>query len=161
MAKRAFQYYLTLNWNFRKDIIASAENTHTLNMAYVRTVYLITFSCTDMDVWQRDSFADAVASCFNPCTATKVVQLACCMETHKDWGFHCHLYIPLNQCQCWLKVKNAIIVKENIHILLELLAKAKKDNKVRKAKALYISLQQKGTFFRLLKNNVVKYCVHP
>ncbi len=27
---------------------------------------------------------------------------------HRDGGFHCRFYVLLNQCQCWLKVKNAM-----------------------------------------------------
>lgn len=91
-----------------EEIMASGENSVALKKDSVRRVYLVTYSCADIDVWQRHSFADAVISCFHDCTATKVVQWACCMEPHKDGGFHFHLCVLLNQCQRWLKVKNAM-----------------------------------------------------
>ena len=71
-------------------------------------MYIITYSNADTDAFDHHSFAHAVVAAFEENTTSKVLQLAWCMESHKEGGFHFHMCILLHRCQCWLTVKNAI-----------------------------------------------------
>ena len=88
--------------------MAHRETASVIAVDSVRKVYIITYSNADTDAFDRHSFAHAVVAAFEENTTSKVLQWACCMESHKEGGFHFHMCILLNRSQRWLKVKNAI-----------------------------------------------------
>ena len=85
--------------------MAHRETASVIAIDSVRKVYIITYSNADTDAFDRHSFAHAVVAAFEENTTSKVLQWACCMESHKEGGFHFHMCILLNRSQRWLKVK--------------------------------------------------------
>lgn len=76
-----------------------------------RTVYLVTYSQADLEkVACRSDFAHIVVDEFNQHGKfDRVVQWACCKESHRVTGVHYHLAIKLSGVFRWKQVKNNII----------------------------------------------------
>ena len=85
--------------------MAHRETAPVIAVDSVRKVYIITYSNADTDAFDRHSFAHTVVAAFEENTTSKVLQWACCMESHKEGGFHFHMCILVNRSQRWLKVK--------------------------------------------------------
>ncbi len=85
--------------------MANAQNPSRLRTDEVMKVYLITYSHANTDIFNRQSFADAVVKAFGEITTTQVIQWACSIENHKEGGVHFHMCVLLNKLQRWNKVK--------------------------------------------------------
>ena len=88
--------------------MAHRETASVIAVDSVRKVYIITYSNGDTDAFDRHSCAHAIVAAFEENTTSKVLQWACCMESHKEGGFHFYMCILLHRSQRWLQVKNAI-----------------------------------------------------
>ena len=84
------------------------HNEENLNQNKVRSVYLVTYSQSDLSIFPTsEKFAKAVTTTFlgGKC---KVLQWTCSMEKHKEEGVHYHLCIKLDKNMRWIGVKNEI-----------------------------------------------------
>ena len=82
-----------------------------LHAGSLRKVYLIAYSKSDTQSFDRESFARAVARAFEAVATTFIIQWACCMEQHKDEGVLCTM---LSKLQPWSMVKRYLHKVENV-----------------------------------------------
>ncbi len=66
-----------------------------------RQAYLITYSRADTEAFDREGFANAVATSFKRETNCSVKQWCCCLESHKDGAPHFHMAILLDKAGRW------------------------------------------------------------
>ena len=81
-----------------------------LSYKTVRSTYLITYSKVDVTKFpSRESFATAVLQCFPDTEKVKIVQWACCVETHKDGTPHYHMCVKFSNNRRWKEGKNSFM----------------------------------------------------
>ena len=75
-----------------------------------RRQYLITYSKADLVKFPtRESFCDALISCFNATGKVVAENWACCLEEHEDTsGYHCHACVRLSGPKRWDPVKRRL-----------------------------------------------------
>ena len=66
-----------------------------LNQRQVRSIYLITYSQAEIEVYTKEYFATLVVKAFEE-GSVKVVQCVCSQESHTEKGEYFHLAIKLN-----------------------------------------------------------------
>ena len=98
-----------------------SEDDLLLTPQQVRSVYLLTYSKADLGIFpDRESFAtavcEAVAKCEGP--KAKIIQWACCQESHKRRGKHCHLAVKLDKIKRWLPILQYLKDKRNVYVHL-------------------------------------------
>ena len=81
-----------------------------------RRQYLVTYSQADLEKFPtRESFGNALVSCFNSTGKIAVEYWACCLEPHKETsGHHYHVCVRLSGPKRWNPVKNALIEKHGV-----------------------------------------------
>ena len=94
--------------------MAHRETASVIAVDSVRKLHTIIYSNAETDAFNGHSFAHAAVVAFKENTTSKVLQWACCMECHKEGGFHFHMCILLNRIQRWLKAQNAIKDRHSI-----------------------------------------------
>ena len=89
----------------------------SLKESCVRQVYLITYSQADLQKFPtRRAFADVVVNYFGCETETPVVQWACCLEQHRNGGYHFHIAVKLQRCKRWLPSKSYLTQQYSISV---------------------------------------------
>lgn len=80
--------------------------------------YLITYAQCDLEKFpSRESFGLAIAEEFNiGKSAVKVDFWACCMERHKNGGYHYHCCVKLTGSKKWVGVRNRLTLKYGINV---------------------------------------------
>ena len=86
-----------------------------LNQRQVRSIYLITYSQADIEVYTKENFATLVVNAFEE-GSVKVVQWVCSQESHTEQGEHFHLAIKLNKIRCWISIKRKLSRQNGIEI---------------------------------------------
>ena len=80
-------------------------------------MYLITYSQADLQKFPtRRAFADVVVNSFGCETETPVVQWACCLEQHRNGGYHFHIAVKLQRCKRWLPSKSYLTQQYSISV---------------------------------------------
>ena len=80
-------------------------------------MYLITYSQADLQKFPtRRAFADVVVNSFGCETETPVVQWACCLEQHRNGGYHFHIAVKLQRCKRWLPSKSYLTQQHSISV---------------------------------------------
>ena len=83
-----------------------------------RKEYLITYSRTDLVKFPtRQSFGEAVVSCFHNSGKVTVDYWACCLEEHENTsGQHYHVGVKLSGPKRWNPVKNLLKERQNVTV---------------------------------------------
>lgn len=79
-----------------------------LNPRALRSVYLLTYSQADLDLFpDKESFAEAI---LDSCAVTSIgiKQWVCCREPHVDGGQHYHMAIKFARCLRWLPIRKSV-----------------------------------------------------
>ena len=75
----------------------------------IRQVYLITYSQADVVRFPtRRDFTDIVIRSFDGCPG-QIVQWCCCLEEHRDEGWHYHMALKFDRTQRWLTSKRRLL----------------------------------------------------
>lgn len=81
-----------------------------------RRQYLVTYSQADLNKFPtRETFGNAVVSCFGAAGKIGVEYWACCLEEHQETpGYHYHVCVKLSGPKRWNSVKNALMMKHGV-----------------------------------------------
>ena len=91
--------------------------TTTLDPRTPRRTYLVTYSQADLQKYPtREVFGKSVAEAFDSGESKhKVTCWACCLEPHKDGGYHYHVSIKLTGAKRWKSVKDKF-AEQNVQL---------------------------------------------
>ena len=74
--------------NEENTTVDSSADNEVMERSSKRKSYLIAYSQADIDVLDRQGFADAVISASKSQTSSEIKQWCCCLEHHKNGSAH-------------------------------------------------------------------------